>query len=228
MRTSTLLSILPFLAYTSARVIQRTRDHKEIMNNLSARGDYFAPEHDQDETLVKIINEPGSDAAQYLSYDGNSFTAFSTSTHGASALPTGFNFANKNLAQGDSPSKSQIDQVGAASYEADQPPEIDPAIAGGQGTVPQEEVDEWLRVHNIARGAHGAGPLEWSEELAKSAKSNAEQCKGEHTSVVLCLSVSMLMVKERKRVKISLRIVKRCRHRLLWISGWVMLVRVLS
>lgn len=179
MRTSTLLSILPFLAYTSARVIHRP-DHRAIIDNLSARGDYFAPEHDEDETLIKIINEPGSSGAQYLSYDGSSFTAFSTSVYGASTtgLPKGFNLANKNVVKGD---QSRVDQLGAASYEADHQPDIDPAIVGGGGTVPQEEVEEWLRVHNNARGAHGAGKLEWSEELAKGAKSNAEQCKGEHT-----------------------------------------------
>jgi len=192
MRISALFSILPFLAYTSARVIQR-REHKDIINNLAARGDYFAPEHDEDETLVKIVNEPGSNEAQYLSYDGSSFTAFSTSVYGASttALPKGFNLANKNVVKGD---QSQVDQLGAASYEADHQPEIDPAIVGGGGTVPQEEVEEWLRVHNNARGAHGAGKLEWSEELAKGAKSNAEQCKGEHTSVPPELLVSVLIV----------------------------------
>lgn len=109
MRTSTLLSILPFLAYTSARVIHRP-GHRAIIDNLSARGDYFAPEHDEDETLVKIINEPGSSGAQYLSYDGSSFTAFSTSVYGASAtaLPKGFNLANKNVVKGD---QSKVDQL---------------------------------------------------------------------------------------------------------------------
>jgi uncharacterized protein YkwD len=44
-----------------------------------------------------------------------------------------------------------------------------------------DQVQEWLKVHNEARRAHGAGELRWDNTLADGAKSNAVQCKGEHT-----------------------------------------------
>jgi uncharacterized protein YkwD len=61
------------------------------------------------------------------------------------------------------------------------------------GVVSQEEMNEWLRVHDIARSQHGAGRLRWNETLAIGAKGNAIQCRGEHTSVDISFSVWMLI-----------------------------------
>lgn len=182
MRTETLFAIVPLLATAtvSARLDRRNRDHRVIADRLVSRGSIFdVPEHDADEVLVKILPDPpGPEVGQSLTFDGNSFAPISTAHPPTS---TGLALSNKVVVAAGSDGKS--DQVGAASYQ--QPNPQTPAAAvpasGGEGVVAKEEVDEWLIAHNVARSQHGAGQIQWSENLAIGAKSNAIQCRGEHT-----------------------------------------------
>jgi uncharacterized protein YkwD len=75
--------------------------------------------------------------------------------------------------------QKQPDVVNFAQKQADRPP----VQASSEEVVSQEEMNEWLRVHDIARSQHGAGRLRWNETLAIGAKGNAIQCRGEHTYV---------------------------------------------
>jgi hypothetical protein len=173
----TLYAILALLATASARNNRRNRNHREITNNLESRGIFDEPEHEPDEVLVQIINPPGSSAGQWLTFDGTGFTAFTTSIHAPAA--TGISLANKAVVTG---SGNSINQIGAGSDELEKSP---PVVQSGGGILSQAEMDEWLNVHNVARSQHGAGALQWDEALAVGAKSNAVQCKGEHTYVVV-------------------------------------------
>jgi hypothetical protein len=177
MLPTTLNAILALLATASAWNNRRNRNHREITNNLGSRGIFDEPEHDPDEVLVQIINAPGSSAGQWLTFDGTEFTAFTTSTH--APVATGISLANKAVVTG---SGSSINQIGAGSDELEKSP---PVVQSGGGILSQAEMDEWLNVHNVARSQHGAGALQWDEALAVGAKSNAVQCKGEHTYVVV-------------------------------------------
>ena len=53
--------------------------------------------------------------------------------------------------------------------------------SGGLGPVSQEDADRWIKAHNEARKAHGAGELKWREDLSWGAKTNAERCQEGHT-----------------------------------------------
>jgi len=181
MRTAAIVLLLSLPATVSARVDRRSRKHRSLADRLGPRDGYFdAPEHEPDEVLVQIINDPDSSAGQWLTFDGTSFTPFSTSTYHPAA--TGVILANEAVT---SQSKVKVDQIGAGSYEYQGTQPVTESANHGVGILSKQEVDEWLRVHNAARAQHGAGTLQWNEELAKGAKSNAIQCKGEHTYVML-------------------------------------------
>lgn len=192
MRPVLLFPLLP--ALVCAAHIKRPRLPRQN-HVVEDRANFFDPEHEEGEVLVKIINEPGTSQGQWLSLDGTTFSAFSTSSRPPSASVTAINHANKGVDTG-SGDGSKADQKGAQSYEQDKVSQAistatatgtetsesqGTAPAGGRGPVPMDQVQEWLKVHNEARRAHGAGDLRWDNTLADGAKSNAVQCKGEHT-----------------------------------------------
>jgi uncharacterized protein YkwD len=104
-------------------------------------------------------------------------------------LPPAIPIAAKPAIKG---SGCKANQAQAVNYIQKQPdlvnyiqkkPDPPPVPAQPEGVVSQEEMNEWLRVHDIARSQHGAGRLRWNETLAIGAKGNAIQCRGEHTYV---------------------------------------------
>lgn len=158
MRTIPLLAILQPLLSTYARPNRRDRDHREIMNNQARNG-------------------PSPSEAQWLTFD---HTPFTTTTPTYTPLTTAISIAN-NMAVKAAGCKAKQPPVANYAQKQANPPPMQPQSEGG--TVSQAEMDEWLRVHDIARSQHGAGRLRWNESLAIGAKSNAIQCRGEHTYV---------------------------------------------
>jgi hypothetical protein len=176
MRTVTLLAILPLLAITNARPNRQTRDHREIINKQAR-------------------NAPSPSEAQWLTFDDTPSSTFMPAyTPLPPAIPIAAKTAIKgsgckaNHAQAVNFVQKKPDVVNYIQKKPDQPPQTQSG-----GVVSQEEMNEWLRVHDIARSQHGAGRLRWNETLAIGAKSNAIQCRGEHTSVVPPDSVQVLI-----------------------------------
>jgi len=167
MKTISLLAILPLLAITQARPNRGGRDHREIMDNQAR-------------------NAPNPSEAQWLTFDDTpSSTFLSTQT----PLTTTIISASKAAVMG---SGCKAKQAQAVNYIQKQPDPL-PVPPQSGGVVSQEETSEWLRVHDIARSQHGAGRLRWNETLAIGAKSNAIQCRGQHTSVDPPFSVEVLI-----------------------------------
>ena len=158
MRTIPLLAILPLLLSTYARPNRRDRDHREIMNNQARNG-------------------PSPSEAQWLTFDD---TPFTTTTPTYSPQTTAIPIAN-DLSVKVAGCKAKQAQV--VNYVQKQANSLPVQPQSQEGTVSQTEIDEWLRVHDMARSQHGAGRLRWNESLAIGAKSNAIQCRGEHTYV---------------------------------------------
>jgi len=166
MRIIQVLAILPLLAASCARPNRRNRGHREIMNNQAR-------------------NTPSPSEAQWLTFDDTPSTmSMPAYTPISTAIPIAVNPAIKG-------SGCKAQQVQAVNYVQKQPdvvnyiqkkPDQPPQSPSG-GVISQEEMNEWLRVHDIARSQHGAGKLRWNETLAIGAESNAIQCRGEHTYV---------------------------------------------
>jgi len=167
MNTISLLAILPLLAIGQARPNRAGRDHREIMDNQAR-------------------NAPNPSEAQWLTFDD---TPSSTFMPAYTALTTAIPIAAKPAVKG---SGCKAKQAQAVNYIQKQPDPL-PVQSQSGGVVSQEEIDEWLRVHDIARSQHGAGRLRWNETLAIGAKSNAIQCRGQHTSVDPPFSVEVLI-----------------------------------
>jgi uncharacterized protein YkwD len=171
MRTISLLAILPLLAITYARPNRQNRDHREIIDNQAQ-------------------NAPSPSEAQWLTFDD---TPSTTSMPAYTSLPAAVPIAAKAAIKGSGCKANQAQAVNFGQKQADVVNYIqkkpDPPIQSESGgVVSQEEMNEWLRVHGIARSQHGAGRLRWNETLATGAKSNAIQCRGEHTSVDISFS----------------------------------------
>jgi uncharacterized protein YkwD len=157
MRTISLLAILPLRAMTQARPNSQGRDHREIMNNQAR-------------------NAPSPSEAQWLTFDD---TPLTTSMPAYTPLTTAVPIAAKPAVKG---SGCKAPQVQAVNYIQKQPDVVNfaqkqaerpPVQVSSEGIVSQEEMNEWLRVHDIARSQHGAGRLRWNETLAIGAKGNA-------------------------------------------------------
>jgi hypothetical protein len=177
MRTISLVAVLPLLVTTFARPNRQNRNHREIINNQAR-------------------NAPSLSEAQWLTFDD---TPSTTSMPAYTPLPTAIPLPAKpavkvpgckaNQAQAVNYVQKQPNVVNYVQKQPDvvnyiqkkpDPPPVQPQPGG---VVSQEEMNEWLRVHDIARSQHGAGRLRWNETLAIGAKSNAVQCRGEHTYV---------------------------------------------
>jgi hypothetical protein len=167
MRTISLLAILSLLAATYARPNRQGRDHREIIDSQAR-------------------NAPSPSEAQWLTFDD---TPSSTFMPAYTPLPPAIPIAAKPAIKG---SGCKANQAQAVNYIQKQPdlvnyvqkkPDPPPVQPQPGGFVSQEEINEWLRVHDIARSQHGAGRLRWNETLAIGAKGNAIQCRGEHTYV---------------------------------------------
>lgn len=158
-------------------------------HGVSRRNDLESPPHNDGDVLVQIkpldsdgdsvqssASATGSTAssAQWLSYAG---IGSSSSTTGTVAV----NFAAGDSTQGQT---AQSGVEGAQSYTTQPPTETGCLAANSDedpGPVTQKEVDQWLKAHNEARSAHGAGELKWRADLAWGAKTNAERCQPGHT-----------------------------------------------
>jgi hypothetical protein len=166
MRTISLFAILPLLVTTFARPNRQTRDHREIINNQAR-------------------NAPSPSEAQWLTFDD---TPSTTSMPAYTPLPPAIPIAAKPAIKG---SGCKANQAQAVNFVQKKPDVVNyiqkkpdpPLQTQSEGVVSQAEMNEWLRVHDIARSQHGAGRLRWNESLAIGAKSNAIQCRGEHTYV---------------------------------------------
>jgi uncharacterized protein YkwD len=135
-------------------------------------------------------NAPSPSEAQWLTFDD---TPSSTFMPAYTPLPPAIPIAAKPSVKGSGCKANQAQAVNFVQKQADVVNYIqkkpDPPIQSESGgVVSQEEMNEWLRVHGIARSQHGAGRLRWNETLATGAKSNAIQCRGEHTSVDISFS----------------------------------------
>jgi hypothetical protein len=205
MRTISLLAILPLLVTTFARPNRQTRDHREIMENQARSG-------------------PSPSEAQWLTFDD---TPSTTSIPAYIPLPTAIPIANKSAVKGSGCKANQAQAVNfvqkhpnVVSYiqkKPDQPPQTQ-----SEGVVSQAEMNEWLRVHDIARSQHGAGRLRWNETLAIGAKGNAIQCRGEHTYVDRLREMLIGVVLGMERTSIPTRFSFHPRKPLM--LGWRMLV----
>jgi hypothetical protein len=197
MRTIQLLALVSLLATTYARPNRQNRDHREIMDNQARNG-------------------PSPSEAQWLTFDDTPSTA---SMPAYTPLATASPLVKKPPVKGYG---CKANQAQAVNYIQKQ---MDPPLQSQSGgTVPQEEVDEWLRVHDIARSQHGAGRLRWNETLAIGAKSNAIQCRGQHTSVHLHFSDWILIEIVLSMERIYTPTLFSSHPRKLLMLGWLMLV----
>jgi hypothetical protein len=169
------LPILGTLVHATHQSKPRAHRHRpyEILDPYHSKVDgRYSP--------IERRDDPGTSQGQWLVFVHVERSASPTST----PIPTAVNHANKGVVKQETAVKA--DQRGAQSYaqaettQAKSTP-TPPADQGSQGPVSQKDVQEWLKVHNEARRKHGAGALKWSSDLAVGAKSNAIQCRGEHT-----------------------------------------------
>lgn len=189
---STLLVPLLWTLVSAAHIKRNpSASHRHLVEDR----DKTPPLEYNDKSLVKGLAERDPNQGQWLSLYESSVVAFSTSTRRPSPCrPTAINYANKGVITGTGDTTGELggqsDQKGAPSYAQVQTSRVSTssvsstAAAGDQGSsgqVSAGEVQEWLKVHNEARKAHGAGPLTWSDDLSNGAMGNAMQCKGEHT-----------------------------------------------
>ena len=121
------------------------------------------------------------DAAQWLSFDANGTSVpipneVNLVGTGGSASVEVVDGSARNDVQG-AQSMTQQEQQRPSSTSISIPTQP----AGGLGPQTQEEVERWIKAHNEARKAHGAGELIWREDLSWGAKSNAERCTEGHT-----------------------------------------------
>lgn len=79
--------------------------------------------------------------------------------------------------------QSEAQGAQSVTQAQSQPAQPSSTQSGGPGPQSQELVNGWVKAHNEARKAHGAGELQWREDLAWGAKSNAERCAQGHTYV---------------------------------------------
>jgi hypothetical protein len=161
-------------------------------------------------------NGPSPSEAQWLTFDDTPSTA---SMPAYTSLATASPLVKKPPVKGYG---CKANQAQAVNYIQKQ---MDPPLQSQSvGVASQEEINEWLRVHDIARSQHGAGRLRWNETLAIGAKSNAMQCRGAHTSVDLHFSDRILIevVLLMERIYIPTPFSSHLRKPLM--LGWLMLV----
>lgn len=168
--------VLPFL-WTFVSAAQSKTSRPGLRRDLEVR-DRYTSKQASHVGLIERTDSPGTSQGQWLV-----FVEVTPSSTGV-PTPTAFNHANKGVAKEDL--AVQADQKGAQSYVQAATTQIrstptSPVASESSGPVALLEVREWLEAHNVARRKHGAGELKWSDDLAVGAKSNAIQCKGEHT-----------------------------------------------
>lgn len=167
-----ILGTLVFAAHQAKPRIQQPRHPKIRDSHRSRLEGRYSP--------VERRDESGASQVQWLVFVHVERSASSTSA----PTPTAVNNANKGVVKEETSVKAV--QRGAQSYAQAETTQAKstltpPADQGSLGPVSPKDVEEWLKVHNEARRKHGAGALKWSNDLSVGAKSNAIQCRGEHT-----------------------------------------------
>jgi hypothetical protein len=189
MRLTAFWPLLPFLViYVSSRTIKQNPRHRQLHDRISNRDDPPSYPHlnqNDDVPRGKSIKPRNQRQGQWLEFRQST----SSSSTRKPSISTVY-LAEYRTYRPD----GKVNQAGVQSHKAishltqvasssSSPPSQEKT--GVTGVTPLQEMNEWLRVHNEARAQHGAGTVQWNETLAIGAKSNAEQCKGRHTFVVV-------------------------------------------
>lgn len=176
--------------------------HRDLVRRL----DLKAPSHDDDVGFVQIgpgasitptptppppatPTQPSGVATKDSAAQWLSFATSGTSVplpNEVNLVGSGGSVAGAGGGSGDGEGEVKSDVQGAQSITQQRPPpstSTSTQSSGGLGPQTQEEVDRWIKAHNEARKAHGAGGLKWREDLSWGAKTNAERCQEGHTSV---------------------------------------------
>lgn len=187
-------------AWAAAHDPEHNMPRRHLHQHLARLTNLESPPHNEGDVLVQIKPVDDADSAGTTGSEGTSggaqWLSFAASEPTAIAAGT----AMVNLAAtGSSGGQSVQNEVEGAQSINEQPSSPEPSFSGltgdtggGEpGPVPQDQADRWVKAHNDARSAHGAGELQWREDLAWGAKSNAEQCKAGHTSVLTRLPLGI-------------------------------------
>jgi hypothetical protein len=169
--------------------------HRDLIRRL----DLEAPSHDDNVGFVQLRPTAGNGAATTLFATTTTSSSSATTDSAAQWLsfdPSGTSVLiadDVNLVAtggtvaggtGSGTEGAQSNAQGAESITQQPPPPSSSPPSpqpGGLGPQSQEQVDRWIKAHNEARKAHGAGELKWREDLSWGAKTNAERCQEGHT-----------------------------------------------